>query len=113
MRQELLALVAALARQSYEEAAGYLATDDPAALARELEAALAPYHEEYGAILLTPEARRAHHSRLVPTEPRCWNVTQVLVDPEGDHLWAVHGEVDLRQTRDPEGPLVRLVRIGT
>ena len=30
----------------------------------------------------------------------------------GDHLWAIHGEVDLRRERDPEGPLVALVRIG-
>jgi len=37
----------------------------------------------------------------------------VLVDPAGDNLWALHGEVDLRGQRDPEGPLVGLHRIGT
>jgi len=36
----------------------------------------------------------------------------VLVDAKGDNLWALHGEVDLRQERDPELPLVRLIRIG-
>jgi len=40
-------------------------------------------------------------------------VTQVLVDPQGDLLWAVHGRVDLRGEREPEGPIVRVLRIGT
>jgi len=39
-------------------------------------------------------------------------VTHVLLDPAGDYTWAVHGEVDLRSARDPEGPLVELSRIG-
>jgi hypothetical protein len=39
-------------------------------------------------------------------------VAQVLCDPVGDDLWALHGEVDLTGQRDPEGPLVRLRRIG-
>ena len=40
-------------------------------------------------------------------------IAQVLVDPAGDNLWALHGAVDLRGQRDPEGPLVGLRRIGT
>jgi superfamily II RNA helicase len=113
VRQELLALVVALAQQDYEEAARYLHSEDPDTLASDLEAALAPYFAEYETILLTPEARRAHHTRVVATGPRCWEVTQVLLDPVGDNTWAVHGEVDLRQERDPDGPLVTLRRIGT
>jgi superfamily II RNA helicase len=113
VRQELLALVVALARQDYDEAAQYLQSESTAVMAEELEAALAPYFAEYETILLTPEARRAHHTRLVTTAPRCWDVTQVLLDPAGDHVWAIHGEVDLRQARDVEGPLVRLIRIGS
>jgi len=112
-RQELLAVVRALARRDYEEAASGVRqdADDPWDAAR-FEAALAPFHEEYGEVLFTPEARRAHHARLVASGPRTWDVTQVLLDAAGDGLWALHGEIDLRDERDPPGPLVRPLRIG-
>jgi superfamily II RNA helicase len=113
VRQEMLALVAALARREFGEAVALLRAGDGAPDPDELEAAITPFFEEYGGLLLTPEARRAHHTRLVRTEPRRFDVSQVLLDPAGDHLWAIHGEVDLRSERDPEGPLVALVRIGT
>ena len=114
LRQEMLALVAAAARGDYEEAAGFVRRDDGDPFgAAELEAALAPFLEEYGEILVTPEARRAHHTRIERVEPRLFAVSQVLLDPQGDNLWAIHGEVDLKTERDPEGPLVRVHRIGT
>jgi superfamily II RNA helicase len=113
VRQELLGCVAALARGEYEEAAGFLHQDpdDPWDAAR-LESALAPFLAEYERILLTPEARRAHWTQLRQTDARRWDVAQVLLDPAGDQLWALHGEIDLRSERDPEAPLVRLRRIG-
>jgi hypothetical protein len=114
VRQELLGSVAALARGEYEEAAAFLHQDpdDPWDAAR-LESALAPFLAEYERIELTPEARRAHWTKLTQTGARSWDVTQVLLDPQGDHLWALHGEIDLRTERDPEQPLVKLRRIGT
>jgi superfamily II RNA helicase len=114
VRSELLSLVRALAARDYEEAARWVAPDpvDPWDAAR-FEAALAPFFAEYGSILFTPEARRAHHTSLRAAQPRSFHVTQVLCDANGDNAWALHGEIDLRQERDPEHPLVRLVRIGT
>ena len=111
---ELLSLIRALALRDYDEALRWLHADpsDPWDAAR-LEAALAPFHEEYGAIVFTPDARRAHHTSLRAAGPRRFDASQVLVDASGDNLWALHGEVDLRQERDPEAPLVRLIRIGT
>ncbi len=113
VRSELLSLVRALVAQDYETAVRWVhpEPEDPWDAAR-FAAALEPFHAEYEAILFTPEARRAHHTRLVSDEPRHWRVTQTLLDPRGDHLWALHGEVDLRRDRDPELPLVRLVRVG-
>jgi superfamily II DNA/RNA helicase len=113
VRQELLGCVAALARGEYEDAVSFLHADpdDPWTPTR-LEEALAPFLAEYGHILLTPEARRAHWTHLAQKSEREWDVAQVLLDPHGDHLWALHGEIDLRQERDPEAPLVRLRRIG-
>jgi hypothetical protein len=114
VRSEMLGLVAALARGAFEEALGFVRADaDQPWDADQLEAALAPFYAEYAEIVFTPEARRAHHTAIRATAPRTWDVAQVLVDPAGDNLWALHGEVDLRGQRDPEGPLVGLRRIGT
>jgi hypothetical protein len=114
VRSELLSLVRALALRDYEEAARWVHLDPADSWdAARFEAALAPFHAEQGAIVFTPDARRAHHTALRAAGPRRFDVTQVLVDANGDNLWALHGEVDLRQDRDPELPLVRLVRIGT
>ena len=111
VRSELLSVVRALSREDFAEAATLLRPVQDFD-ATGLEEALRPYLEEYGEVLFTPEARRAHHTRLEPLRSRAWRVSQVLVDPAGDNLWALHGEVDLTQERDPQGPLVALHRIG-
>jgi superfamily II RNA helicase len=114
IRSEMLILIRALSQNALDEAVALVAhdPDDRFDTAR-FKAALGPYFEDYDAILFTPEARRAHHTRIDELRPRVWSVTQVLVDPAGDNFWAVHGEVDLTQERDREGPLVRIERIGT
>jgi hypothetical protein len=86
-------------------------SDDPWDADR-FEQALAAFFEEYGELDFTPAARLAHRTRFAEAGPRRWQVAQVLVDPAGDELWALHGEVDLSREKDPEGPLVRLLRIG-
>ena len=68
---------------------------------------------EYGELVFNHEARQAQHTRIVETGPRTWDVTQVLVDPEGDNFWYVDAHVDLRSPESFEGPLLRLRRIGT
>jgi superfamily II RNA helicase len=114
VRAELHALVRALSRGDYEEAARCVRQDpdDPWDAAR-FEQALAPFLEEYGRLEFTPDTRQARHTLLKQTGPRCWDAFQVLVDPLGDNLWAVEGEVDLRCERDPEDPLLRMRRIGS
>jgi superfamily II RNA helicase len=114
VRQDMHALVAALARRDFAEAATRLRDETPPeALAERLQAEMAAFFADYGELVTTPEARRAQHTRVVRSEPRRFQVTHVLLDPAGDHTWAVYGEVDLRSSRDPEGPLVELIRIGT
>jgi hypothetical protein len=113
VRSELHALVRALAEGDFEEAARWVREepDDPwnaARFAREL----APFLAEYGRIVFDPEARKAHYAVLKPSGPRTFEVAQALLDPRGDNLWALHGEIDLRGEKAPEGPLVRLRRIG-
>jgi hypothetical protein len=113
VRSELHGLVRALAARDYTEAAGCVRSDpdDPWDEGC-FERALAPFFEEYDRIVFTPDARQSRRTLLKKTGPRTWDVSQVLVDPLGDELWAIQGEVDLRSERDPEGPLVRLRRIG-
>jgi len=113
VRAELHALVRDLAAGEFESVALRLRQDPADAwTAERIEAAVAPFAEEYGQIDFTPRARQAHLTHLEPTGPRCWRVEQVLCDPAREDLWAIHGEVDLSDQRDPEGPLFRLHRIG-
>jgi hypothetical protein len=113
-RSELHALVRALSCGDFEDAAACVLqdADDPWDGPR-FEQVLAPYFEEYEKILFTPDARNSRRTLIKSTGPRRWDVSQVLVDPKGDHLWAIEGAIDLSQVRDPEDPIVRIRRIGT
>jgi superfamily II DNA/RNA helicase len=113
VRAELHELVRALAAGDWEDAALRIRADrdEPWDAAR-FKTALEPFLEEYGEVDFTARARRAHHTRVEQRGPRRWDVSQVLADSRGDDLWALYGEVDLSEEKDPEGPLVRLIRIG-
>ena len=111
---ELHALVRALSQRDFEEAARCVRNpaEDPWPPAR-FEEALAEYFASYERIEFTPAARQAHHTRLVQRDTRVWEATQVLVDPDGDNLWCVRAHLDLRGETAPEGPILRLIDIGT
>jgi len=113
VRAELHAVVRSLSNGDYEAAAEAVRQDssDPWSADRFADA-LEPYLSEYERILFGPDARQAHRTRLEEWEPRHWRVFQTLLDPAGDDLWAIEGEVDLTHDRDPQGPLVRVLRIG-
>jgi hypothetical protein len=114
VRAELHALVRALARGDYEEAARCVAQDprDPWDAAR-FAAALAPFLEEHERIVFEPRARQAHWTTLRSHGPRHYEVVQVLLDPRDENLWCVRGEIELQDARLPDAPLVRVRRIGT
>ncbi len=112
VRAELHALLRALAAADYEEAARCVRQDpDDLWDAARFERGLAAFLEDYGRLVSTPEARQARHTLLKRTGPRTWEAFQVLVDPEGENLWALEVELDLRGERDPEGPLLRMRRL--
>jgi hypothetical protein len=114
IRAELHRLVRALAAKEYEEAALGLRPDpaDPWDASR-LERALAPYWEEFDEIVFTPRARQPEYTDIQPLAERSWRVQQVIVDPTDDNLWCLRGEVELPARGAPEGPLFRLVDVGT
>jgi superfamily II RNA helicase len=128
VRAEAQLLVRALARKDWEEAAERVWQAPEAAAASEVskrpvgeetpwnaerfEAALAPFFEEYGELASGSEARLHHLTQLKSTGPRQWEVTQTLVDPKGDQTWAVFATIDLRDAAAPDGPILRIRRIG-
>ncbi len=114
VRAEAQLLVRALARRDWEEAAERVCPDqgDPWDAAR-FESSLAPFFEEYGELLSGAEARLHHLTRLTSAGARQWGVSQTLLDPKGDHTWAVFAVVDLTDPNAPDGPILRIRRIGS
>ena len=114
VRQEWHRLVQALAARDWEEAARCVAQDpDDPWEPRRFHAELSPYFDDHGEIVITPEARKAHWTTLRNTGHGTWDAMQTLVDPQGENLWCLFAEIDLRDDPAPEGPLLRMRRIGT
>jgi superfamily II RNA helicase len=112
VRNELHALLVALARKDHEAALAALAPGS-GWTAAELEQALAPYWAEHPRIDTTPAARRPHNTLLREAGPRRWEAVQRVVDEAGEADWALHCEIDLSGEYDADAPLLRLVRAGT
>jgi superfamily II RNA helicase len=114
IRAETYQLVRSLAEGDYEEAALTVWQDsDDAWPPERLAETLSPFLAEYEELVFNHEARKSQNTRIEQTSPRTWDVTQVLVDPEGDNLWYIDAAVDLRTPESFEGPLLRLRRIGS
>lgn len=116
VRAELHQLARVLAARDYEEAAASVWPDHDAPegpwTAARFEEAMAPFFAEYGELLFNHEARQTDKTHIAQAAPRVWEVSQVLLDPEGDHLWALKGDIDLTSEERFDGPLVSLKRIG-
>ena len=130
VRAELHAVLRALSRSDYDDAARSLRapTDPgrPAWDAQALEAEAAAFIEENGRFIFDGRARLAWNTRLTPDGPHRWTVQQVLVTDaadtghEGDveeeddgaaSAWSLEGVIDLRSDTNPDGPLIELVQI--
>jgi hypothetical protein len=112
VRAELHRLVQLLSEKRYAEAAVSVA-ESSGWDSVDFERALAPFFEEYGELVFDHRARLAEHTSLTLLGPRRWQVLQTLIDPVGDDLWCIEAEVDLHNEREPTGPLLRLLRIGS
>jgi superfamily II RNA helicase len=114
VRAELHRLVQALAASDWVEAHLCVRQDaeDPWTAER-FEGALKRYFEDYERIVFDSRARMADRTMLDEREDHLWEVRQVICDPHEENTWVIEAEVDLREDRAPEGPLVRVVRIGT
>jgi len=112
IRNELHALLVALARKDLDAALAALAPGTDWTAAR-LEAELSPYWAAHPRIDTTPAARRPHHTFVKELGPRRWEAVQRIVDEAGEVDWAIVCELDLSGPHDPDRPLLTLVRIGT
>jgi superfamily II RNA helicase len=112
IRNELHALLVALARKDHEAALAALAPGGDWTAPR-LEAELAPYWEAHPRMDTTPAARRPHNTFVKELAPRRWEATQRIVDEAGEVDWMIQCEIDLSGTFDADLPLLSLVRVGT
>ena len=121
VRSEMHLFVQALANRNWEEAAEKI-VHEPAAAggelpaddwdARRLEAALAPFFEEYTDLITSPESRRHHWTQIRPIGDRQWEVQQTLMDPLLDNFWGIRARVDLRRATSVEVPLLKIETIS-
>ncbi|MCO4772239.1 MAG: DUF3516 domain-containing protein [Deltaproteobacteria bacterium] len=104
IRAELHQLVRALARKDYDAAWSCVRGDEwtPA----DFEKALAPYWEEFDRIRFDHSSRLSDNTLITELRPHVWEVSQRLLDPEGEGAWAVQATVDLTEDTAPEGPLL-------
>lgn len=95
------------AQRSGDESTGEGRWDAP-----RFEQALEPFFAEHERLIFDHTARFTDKTRIDSVGSHRWEVTQVLVDPEGDNDWAIHGVVDLTDDKSPKGPLVEISRIA-
>ncbi|HEX8820066.1 MAG TPA: DUF3516 domain-containing protein [Archangium sp.] len=115
VRNELHRLLRALAYRRYPDALALLWMDEGGEqwTVAKLEAAMKPYFEANGTVVLTPQARRPANTVLKETGPRQWEVQQRILDPEGHGDWMLDCAIDLTGRKVDDGPLLTLRRIGT
>jgi len=113
VREELHRLLKALGQKRYLDALGLLDNALGEWTAPKLEQAMAPYFEEHKVVVLTPQARKPANSFIKESGTRMWEAQQRIMDPDGHGDWMLECEIDLRDRRIDDGPILILQRIGT
>lgn len=110
VRAECHQLVAALSRGGWDGAAACLVDGDWDAAA--LERAVSPLIEQFGPIRFDHQARLADRTVLREVGDHLWEVSQHLLDGEGEVMGTVDATIDLTGDRAPDGPLLRMQAVG-
>ena len=115
IRAELHALVRALWLNDEDEAvAGLRHTEEFGWTALSLRTAMKPYRDERGEVLYDGRVRLGWTTQITSHEPHVWLVSQVLVEEDHDEIdgaWSLEGRVDLREDKNPHGPIVELMEV--
>ena len=72
---------------------------------------LAPYWAEYDAIDIGPEARSSGQLQIERGDDT-WQLTQIILDPNGDRSWHLRFSIDLAASRDAAQPVLKLQSLG-
>lgn len=120
LRAEMHALVKALAAGDWDEALVVARAGDDEWTAKRLEQEIEQLAAEVGPLRFNHAARLTHLTTITEPQPRRWLVRQTLVagTDEGDLEtdWMIEAEVDLPKpvpgAPAPDGPLIRLQRLG-
>lgn len=100
-----------LAAEDDVEQLAELGPDDPWTI-DDWDDALGDYWDEHDEIDTGPEARSPALFIVDDSEPRLWRVRQIIADPEGNHDWQMHAEVDLDASDDLGSPAVQVTWFG-
>ena len=109
---ELMQIVSALAMDDLEEAAALARPGEVGWNPIALEEVLEPFYSEYDRMIFGHEARNKKLMRLERRGEGKWEVTQTLLDDQGDHMWHIKGSIDVEKVT-PDGRLVAIDFIGT
>ncbi len=112
IRNEMYQLLRTLSWRNYEAAAELLPGGEAPLRPSEIEAMMAPFHAEHGAIRLDPQARSPKNTMIVQGQ-HAWEVKQILCDAEDDNDWVIECSIDLARSREESKPVLRLLRIGS
>ncbi len=70
------------------------------------------YYAEYDAVGTGPDARGPRFF-MVTEEPGRWLVQQILADPDSNHDWRIHAEVDLSASDEAEDLVLRVTAVDS
>ena len=112
VRNAVWKVVRFLAFRQYDRAIEALSevSQNHAWTAETLAEALDPYWAEYDEIGIGPDARSAAHIDIARGE-QSWELTQVLLDPKGEHAWRLRVRIDLQESRETGRPALILLTI--
>lgn len=110
LRNEVFALVRALAKRDYEEAMVIVEAGGEEWSVRRFEEALDPFWAEHTEIRTDPAARNPAHTQ-VRQWPFVWEFSQILVDESGEGDWVLEGVIDIDKSREANRPVIGLRRI--
>lgn len=113
VRADLFALLSALARDNFDEAASILRQDqaDVWSAAR-LESALGSFYAEHQKIICDARARAPGLTQIERIDAQSWRVRQSILDEEEVSDWYIEGEIVVDDTLRIDSPIIRLVSIG-
>ncbi len=114
IRNTVWRIVQALARKDWEAAAAQIraaAVADPRTTPDDLQAALAPFFEEYGDLRTDPAARSPRHLQIAENDEG-WVLRQALVDPEEELGYSLVFSLSLEESRTEGRPVLSFMEVA-